>query len=475
MSKTATKDLTKGSPLIQILLFSIPFLIGNLFQQFYNIADMVIVGRTLDPLAYAAVGSTGSLSWFASGSINALSIGFSVITAQAFGAGEEENIKKSFAISIKLMAILSVLLATVCAVFARPILELLKTPENLIDQAYDYIVWIFAGLVATALYNLLSNMIRTLGDSKSPLYFLIIACVINIILDYVLIKFCGLGTAGAGIATVIAQLISGLLCIVYIVKKHPLLHISARHFKPDPRMAKSLLKVAIPMMFVNMVLSFGGIAIQFVTNGFGDLYVSARVTGAKIENFVTAPLLSFGSAVSVFSAQNYGARKFDRMIEGGKQTLLMSFAWIVFAALLLLPIGKPLIRLIAGKVEQAVVDNAYIFILLETATTFILAPLVVFKAVLQGAGRTSWTMLSSFSELIGRTGVSLLVLFLTTSAILSEASAFILLCLTGPVAWLFGLLTILPDYISMRKGFNRKIAEQKAQLAQNEITEPEDC
>ena len=168
-----TADLTKGSPLKQIFLFSIPFLIGNLFQQFYNIADMVIVGRTLDPLAYAAVGATGGLVWFASGAIQALTTGFSVITARFFGAGDEENIKRSFAASIKLSAIITIIFSAICVIFARPILEIMQTPADIIDRSYKYFLWVCIGLIATALFNLLSNMIRALGDSKTPLYFLI--------------------------------------------------------------------------------------------------------------------------------------------------------------------------------------------------------------------------------------------------------------------------------------------------------------
>lgn len=170
-----TTDLTKGSPLKQIFLFSIPFLIGNLFQQFYNVADMIIVGRTLDPSAYTAVGATGSLVWFASGAVQALTVGFSTVTARYFGARDAEGVKKSFAASIKLSALISVALALVCTLFARPILEFMRTPEDIMERAYRYIVWVFAGLVATALFNLLSNMIRALGDSRTPLYYLVIA------------------------------------------------------------------------------------------------------------------------------------------------------------------------------------------------------------------------------------------------------------------------------------------------------------
>jgi len=465
------RDLTTGSPAKQILLFTIPFLIGNLFQQFYNIADMVIVGRTIDSLAYAAVGSTGSLVWFASGAIQSLTVGFSAVTARFVGAGDEERVKRSFAVAIKLSAVISVLMAIACVLLARPMLTLLRTPENLFEPAYQYVVWIFAGLVATALFNLLSNTIRALGDSRTPLYFLIVACVVNIILDIVFITAFRMGTAGAGLATVIAQLISGLLCILYMRKKHPALHLRRRHFSHDGIMNKDLLRIGIPMALLNMVLSIGSVIVQFVTNGFGDLYVSAQVTGSKIETFLTQPLLSFGSAVSVFAAQNHGAKKHQRILDGSKKTMLMCCAWCVIAALILLPFGKFFIRLIAGaSVDPIVVDYAYTYILINTAMTFVLSALIVFKSVLQAVGRTTWSMVSGFTEIAGRGGVALLVVALTSAAVVDQSIGFTIVCFSNPAAWLFGLLTVIADYCLMRAAFKRLAAEEAKENAEDAAT-----
>ena len=457
-----TKDLTQGSPAKQIFLFAIPFLIGNLFQQFYNIADMVIVGRTINPLAYAAVGSTGSLVWFASGAVQSLTVGFAAVTARHFGAGNSESVKRSFAASIKLMAVISVAMAGICVALARPMLTLLRTPENLYEDAYQYIVWIFAGLVATALFNLLSNMIRALGDSRTPLYFLIVACVVNIVLDFVFIMAADMGTAGAGLATVIAQLVSGLLCIVYLIKKQPLLHVAKRHFAPDWAMSKSLLSIGVPMAFLNMVLSVGSIVVQFVTNGFGDVYVSAQVTGSKVETFLTQPLLSFGSAVSVFAAQNYGAKRYKRVLDGSRKTTLMCFAWCAIAAAILLPFGKWIIRLIAGSdVGEVVVDHAYHYILINTSLTLVLSMLIIYKSVLQAVGRTTWSMVSGFTEILGRAGVAVLVVVLVGAAVVSETNGFIVVCFANPMAWVFGLLTVLADYVLMRKKFKALAVQEE--------------
>ena len=446
-----TRDLTQGSPFRQILLFSIPFLIGNLFQQLYNVVDMVIVGRALDSTAYAAVGATGSLVWFASGAIQSLTTGFSVIAAHHFGAGDEERVKKSFGAAIKLSAIISVALAIVCVLLTRPILTLLRTPEDIFERSYRYIIWIFVGLVATALYNLLSGMIRALGDSRTPLYFLIIACIINIILDIVFIVFCGMDTDGAGLATVVAQLISGLLCILYIKQKHPLLHLRGRHFHYDCVMDKSLLKIGIPMAFLNMVLSIGSVVMQFVTNGMGTLYVSSQTTGSKIESFVTQPLLSLGSSVAVFTAQNYGAKRYDRVIDGSKKTVYMSLAWCGIASCLMIPFGSVIVRLLAGDVSDEVTRNAYTYILVNTVMTPILSWLIVYKSVLQSVGRTTLTMISGFSEILARAGLALAVLFMMSAAVFGEALGFFVMCFANPLAWLFGLLTVIPDYILMKR------------------------
>ena len=448
-----TADLTKGSPLKQIFLFSIPFLIGNLFQQFYNIADMVIVGRTLDPLAYAAVGATGGLVWFASGAIQALTTGFSVITARFFGAGDEENIKRSFAASIKLSAIITIIFSVICVIFARPILEIMQTPADIIDRSYKYFLWVCIGLIATALFNLLSNMIRALGDSKTPLYFLVIACLINIALDYVFIAVFGMDTDGAGLATVVAQLVSGLLCIIFIIKKKPLLWVSRGDFEANAIMDRALLSIGVPMAFLNMVLSIGSIVMQFVTNGLGTLYVSAQTTGSKIETFVTQPLLSLGSSASVFAAQNYGAKKYARVIDGTKKTAFMGAIWCAIASVIMLPFGKAFVRLLAGNVEGDIIQNAYLYLIVATLLSFIVSPLIIYKQILQAVGRTFWSMISGFTEILGRAGMSVVVIILLNAGTVDKPAGFVLMCLAEPAAWAFGLLTVIFDYIFMVKEF----------------------
>lgn len=451
-----TNDLTVGSPLKQIIFFSIPFLIGNLFQQFYNIVDMIIVGRVIDINAYAAVGATSSLVWFACGAIQALTVGFSVIAANYFGSQDEQSVKRAFGASIRLTAIISIVLTAVCVIFAMPMLEIMQTPPDIIDSAYRYIVWMFLGLAVTAFFNLLSNMIRAIGDSRTPLYFLIIACVINIILDYVFMSVFGMDTDGAGLATVIAQLISAILCLIYIALKHPILHIRLRHLRMDYAMDKKLIGTGVPMAFLNMVLSVGSVVMQFVTNGMGTLYVSAQTTGAKLLNFFMQPFLAFGSAIAVFAAQNYGAKKYGRISEATGKTLIISFVWVIISTAITVFFGKFCVELLTGSdVDQAIVDGAYKYGLISTALMFFLAPLIIIKSVLQSVERNLWTTVSGFTEIIGRAGIAAIAMALISTGAVSEDGGFLIICFGNPLAWVFGLVTIIFDYISLTRKFKR--------------------
>lgn len=449
-------DMTRGSPTKQILFFTLPFFIGNLFQQIYNIADMIIVGRTMDPLAYAAVGSTGTLVWFATSSLQSLAIGFSALTARFFGAGDEEKMKRSFAAALRLTVLIGIALSLLCVIFARPMLLLLRTPEELLESAYAYLLPVFGGLLVTALYNLLANMICALGDSRSPLYFLIAACLLNITLDVVFISFCGMGTAGAGLATVLAQVLSAVLALLHILKKQRLLHVKRGHFAWDGDMNRALLRLGLPMAFLSMVLSVGGVTVQFTTNSMGASIVTSQVTGSKIETFLTMPVLSFGSAVSVFAAQNFGAMQYRRVLLGARQSILMCCLWCVIAASVLIPLGRWIIQLVGGgELDATVVSGAYTFILTNTVFTPFLSVLVIFKSILQAVGRTTLSVVSGFTEILGRAGASVCALLLIAAAVLTASEAFSIVCFANPLAWLLGLLTVLPDFICMARAFRR--------------------
>ncbi len=442
-----TTDFSKGSPTKLILSFAVPYLIGNLFQLFYNIADTVIVGQILGVRALAAVGATSSLVFFAHGILQSLTTGFSAVVAQKFGAKDETAVKRAFANSIVLGTAISLLLTTFCCVFAMPILKLMNTPADIIDMSYNYIIWIFAGLFATMLFNLLSNMIRALGDSKTPLCFLIIACIINIILDFCFIILGNMGTKGAGIATVIAQFISGICCIVYIVKRQPLLHFKKCDLRLEKGISTELLKTGIPMAFLNMVISISGVITTFVYNGLNTLAVAAYTAAGKIEQFVIQPLLSIGSATAVFVAQNHGANEYGRIIKGIRRAIIMSLIWVGIASVLMIFAGKFALNLVVKSegISEAefdtIINNGYIYIVVNTILSVILTPLIVIKNSLQALSRATMPIISGFTEIIGRA---------STALTFAPIFGFTGVAFANPVAWLMGLIPIAIDYFIMK-------------------------
>lgn len=295
-------DLTDGKPGKLILFFTIPLLIGNLFQQFYSMADTIIVGRTINVYALAAVGATGAISFLILGFVQGITSGFSVITAQRVGADDEEGIRRSVATSL-ILSVGATIVFTILSVFtARPLLELMRTPSDIIDDAYRYIIVIYYGIVAAVFFNLFSSILRALGDSKTPLLFLIVACAINIVLDFVCILTFHMGVAGAGWATIIAQAVSAVLCLFYSLKKFPVLRLKKEDFAFSWRFAWEHLRIGIPMAFQFSIIAIGVMIMQAALNDFGSQTVAAFTAASKIENIVTQPLNSLGVTASVFAA-----------------------------------------------------------------------------------------------------------------------------------------------------------------------------
>ena len=304
-----TKTLTGGNPAKLIFFFSLPLIIGNIFQQFYSMADTLIVGRTIGVNALAAVGCTGSITFLILGFVQGLTSGLSIITSQKFGAKNEDDVRKSFAASILISSAVAIITTILSVLLARPLLELLQTPSEIIDDAWAYLVIIFLGIPATVLFNLLSNAVRALGDSKTPLYFLIFACCINIILDLVFILYFHLGVVGAGIATILSQLLSGILCIFFIIKKVPILWLKKTDFQMHYEVITSHLSIALPMAFQMSIIAIGSLMLQFALNGLGAASVAAYTASQKIESIATMPLGSFGTAMATYPSSELWRRK----------------------------------------------------------------------------------------------------------------------------------------------------------------------
>lgn len=433
-----TKSMTEGSPAKLIFFFALPLIVGNIFQQFYSMADTIIVGRTIGVNALAAVGCTGSLTFLILGFVSGFTTGLAIVTAQRFGAGDEEGVKRSFATGILLAAMLAVVMTVISVMLTRFFLELLQTPDEIIEDAESYLVVIFGGIAATVLFNFCSDMMRALGDSRMPLIFLIIACCLNIVLDFALILIFHMGVAGAAIATIFSQVVSGLCCILYIRKKLPAFHISRRHFAIDRREIWRHLVMAFPMAFQSSIIAIGTLILQAALNSLGSTAVAACTAGSKINAISTLPLNSFGVAMATYSAQNYGAGKYERVKKGVFQCILMSGSYALVMGVLTILFGGDLTLLFVsgdGSEVQEVIRLSKIYLSLRACFYLFLSLLFIYRFTLQGLGNKTVPVIAGAMELIMRAfGAMILVRMIGfTGACLADVlawvGAFIPLCI----------------------------------------------
>ncbi len=338
-------DMTKGNATKLILAFTVPILIGNLFQQLYSMVDTAIVGQFVGVQALAAVGSTGGLIFLVQGFVNGLTHGFSVIVSQRYGANDEEGIKKATATSIYLSAIATVVLTIICVLGAKSILQLMNTPADIMDEASLYVIIFFGGLVATIVYNLLASLLRAFGDSKTPLYFLILASITNIVLDLILIINFKMGVAGAAIATVVSQGLSGFLCYLYMLKKFDILALKKEHFKYDPLLVKELMFVSLPMALQYSITAIGVMILQVAVNSFGSTTVAAFTAASKVEQLVVQPGIALGMTMATYSAQNLGARQIERVRQGVRQCTWITLITNALAGVIVVLFGSYIVQL----------------------------------------------------------------------------------------------------------------------------------
>ena len=387
-----TNDMTKGSPIKLILSFMVPLLIGNIFQQFYNMADTIIVGRTISVEALAAVGATGSISFLIVGFVQGVTSGFAVITAQRFGAGSENGVRRSVATSIILGIAVTIVMTAISVLAARPLLEIMKTPSDIIDDSYNYIIVIFEGIAAAVFFNLFSSILRSLGDSKTPLVFLIIASIINIILDFVFILTFKMGVAGAGWATVIAQF---------------------------------------------SITAIGTMVIQSALNSLGSTAVAAFTAGSKIDQFATQPLASLGVAVATYTAQNYGARKLERIKKGVTGAAIIATVCGIVGGFVVITFAKPLVALFVGSGQNEVMSLSKEYLVLNGVFYVILGLLFVYRNALQGIGSSMIAFFGGVWELVMRS----LVAFVLVSYL-----KFAAVCIASPVAWFGATIWLMIAY-----------------------------
>lgn len=450
-----TKDMTTGSPMKLILGFSVPLFFGFLFQQFYNIVDTIIVGRFLGVDDLAAVGSTGSINFLIIGFCIGVCSGFSIPVSHKFGAGDYVGMRKMVANCTWLSGLFAVVMTLLTTFFCRQILILMKTPADIIEGAYKYIWVIFLGIPVTYLYNMLSGIIRALGDSKTPVIFLLISSVLNIGLDLLFIVVLHTGVAGAAWATVISQGISGVLCLLYMIKKFDILHIQKEEWAVESQMVLTLCNMGIPMGLQYSITAIGSVILQTATNTLGSIAVASTTAAGRIGGFLACPFDAMGSTMATYSGQNVGAGKLERVGQGMRSCIWLGAGYSVIALLVSVLFGKQLATLFVEGTETVILENVRLFLIINTVCYFPLALVNIIRFTIQGVGFPRFAILAGVFEMIARA---------LAGIVLVPAFGFVGACLGSPIAWILADAFLIPAYIhvinKLKKSYEPRIQEQ---------------
>ncbi len=460
------KDLTKGAPLKLILLFSIPLLIGNIFQQLYNLADIVIVGRTLGVKALASVGAVAPLFFLIMFAIAGMTNGFAIITGQKFGSGDVQGVRRSSAVSIILSTIVTILFSALCAILMKPILYMMNVPQDIFHDAYLYIQICVLGLITANFYNLLASILRALGDSKTPLYFLIFASILNIFLALLFILKFHMGVPGSAIAVVISQGFSVILCLLYIKKRFPILHLKKSDWvfkkenrKEDIDFIYEHLKVGFPMAMQFSILGISMLIIQSVCNTFGADIIAAFTAALRIEQIATMPMISFGVALSAFVAQNFGAKNINRIRYGVIKTSMINLTLSLIMAFVMRYWGTHIVGIFIGNDKTQVIKIAHDYLWISTIFYFFLGQIFIFRNALQGMGKPLIPLTSSFAELMIRS---------FAAVYLAVKFGYYGIFYSGPIAWIIASIILSIGYfINIKK----IIFEKKFKLTEKSLEE----
>ena len=406
-----THSMTEGRPLGLIVAFSLPLMLGNVFQQLYTVVDTMVVGQALGVGALAALGAADWLNWMVLGTIQGFTQGFSIKMSHEFGAGIYDRLRKTVANSILLAILSSVVLLLISQAAARPVLELLQTPDAIIGDSLTYLRIMFAGIPVVMAYNILAAILRALGDGKTPLYAMVVAALINVALDLIFVLVFHWGIAGAAGATVIAQVCSGIFCLVSILKL-PVLAFSREDFRMEGRLCLYLMKLGLPMAFQNAIISVGGMIVQFVVNGFGVLFIAGFTATNKLYGILEVAATSYGYAMVTYTGQNLGAKKIERISKGMHAAILVAVVTSAVIAAAMLLFGKAILGLfVSGSPEEVAetLNIAYRYLAIMSVFLPVLYVLHVTRSCLQGMGNTLLPMLSGIAEFIMRTGTAMLL------------------------------------------------------------------
>lgn len=455
--KTVQNDMTVGNPMKIILNFTLPIFLGNVFQQFYNMADAVIVGKFVGNKALAAVGSTGTIMFLIYGFVVGMTAGFTVPTAQKFGAGDMKGMRRTVAGAGILSLIVGAILTVLFMLFMKPLLTFMNTPSDIFKDAYGYIMIISAGILAQMLYNLLSSILRAIGNSKIPLYFLIISALLNIVLDLLLIIVFHMGARGAAVATIIAQGVSGVLCLLYIIAKIPVLHLKRDDLQVGGYIYGLQLKIGLPMALQYSITAIGSMIVQSSLNILGSTMVAAFTAAGKIEQVVTQAYVAMGTTMATYAAQNMGAGSVRRIREGFKACTMIGVIYSFVAAAFIMTIGKYMTYLFVSEDVELIMNSVDIYLKCIGLFFIPLAIVNIYRNGIQGLGFGLLPMMAGVAELIGR-GV--------VAVIAGNMKSYTGVCLAGPAAWMLaGTLLIVMYYyimnVHMKKIFGTNGKDRK--------------
>lgn len=441
-------DMTKGKPLSLIMKFIVPVVLGCIFQQLYNTVDTIIVGRFVGVGALAAVGSTGTIMFLILGFVSGLTTGFTVLTAQRFGAGDVAGLKRSVGNGALLSLVVAAVMTFFSVVYMKPLLTLMNTPADIYDQAYNYIIIICLGIVCNVIYNMSASVLRAIGNSKAPLYFLVISVIINCVLDLVFIINFHMGVAGAALATVIAQGVSGVLCLIYIWKKIPMLHPGRENWRFHGDDTRVQLKIGLPMALQFSITAIGTIMVQSALNMLGSVAVAGYTAAGKLEQLLEQPFFAMGTTMATYAAQNMGIGDLKRIRQGTRVAAILTYVYAVIAGIVaIFTIRYAVVLFVSGSDIANVTEYAVIYTQIIAMFFIPLGAIFIYRNVLQGAGYALMPMLAGVVELLAR---------IVVAFVAAHYMSYTGVCAANVVAWIAAGVYLWIAYEVMLKKAERR-------------------
>lgn len=437
MPKSST-NMTEGNIFKNLIYFAIPVLIGNIFQQLYNVADTAIIGNILGDTALAAVGASAPVYGLITGFAGGLTNGFAVIISRYFGANNKSSLKQSISMTYILSGIISLIMTIVGILSISPLMTALKTPTEIIDDTTNYMRIIILFSTVTVAYNMIAGMMRAVGNSKTPLYCLIISTFVNIILDIIFIKNFDMGVTGAAYATVIAQIVSVILCFVYAVKKCNFLIFKKSDFVWNRELFSDLLSTGMSMGLMYAIVSIGSVILQGAVNSFGTSTITAHTSARKIDEIFMMPISTISMATATFVSQNFGAGKMDRVKKGIKYSIIISTIWSIISIFIVLFLRRPIIQALSGTNDNFIISTASEYVIWNISFFFVLGILLTLRTSLQSVGKKIVPITGSIIEFL---------LKIVAAAIIAPKLGYFGICILEPVIWVICALVVIIDYI----------------------------